>query len=582
MRLTSRVGPLEPEQWYVASNRTLASILLVSVSSMSLLGCPPPALAAVKKPASKAPVDKNPALSEANALSMARKYTDAIQKYKIAVEKEPGNYICFQMYGRTLAKMGMIDEAIEQYKKGLKLKPSDAELYNDIGVALVVNDRPGDGARFLKRATQLMPKYIAAYNNLGVALQKIEDYVQAKEAFTFSIKLQPTNAQIQKRLQAVTEKLASTKPFNFGEPVGPNSLDKPPAPPPTSTTATTEQDTSAQNSAAKPADATSPDEKKEPSPTENPPSASSPNTAATAATTTAQSEVKPSASTPAPAKTYAAPPTSKVGTVDSAASRAPVERNVASEHNTAPVEPGNVDRHNNAPVESRNVDRHNSAERHTAKTPHIVAPVTPPVAVSKPTDPSGVQEGITTSITESDPTTKPAPSALGPLLTAPVSERAIPTRSTSKQSATTDGAGGVESVPGLGAPVVPPVSTTSDGAAAAEKSSSGSAGSGSPNTSSGLVDPGSVSGSSKVTGAQSTVDNATIPGGSSSTSTGTNPSDSGNATGSTAPVQAVPPPEPNPADFSPYSPLAPSTTPSNLPPPPEDPPAAKIAPDSTP
>lgn len=214
----------EPGAELLALSLTLSSAVLMTM----VCATPPSVAATAKKPAGKASViDRNPALSKANALSLDRKYTEAIEQYKLAVTKDPGNFQCFQMYGRTLAKMGMIDEALEQYQKGFRIKGNDAELCNDIGVALFVNDRYGDGARYLRKATQLSPRYIAAYNNLGVALQKLGDFNQARDAYMTSLKLQPTNNQIQKRLDAILPRLSESKSFEFGAPVDASTLDKP-------------------------------------------------------------------------------------------------------------------------------------------------------------------------------------------------------------------------------------------------------------------------------------------------------------------------------------------------------------------
>lgn len=166
---------------------------------------------------------KNQALLAANRLSVDRKFAEAIEKYKQAIVIEPKNPDCYQMYGRTLALMGLAGEAIDQYKMALKLR-ANAELYNDLGVALVVNDNVAEGANSLKKAVELEPKYIGAYNNLGAALQKLGDYKQAYEAFLTSLKMQPTNPVIQKRLQMAKAKMASSKHFDFAAVSSPDSL----------------------------------------------------------------------------------------------------------------------------------------------------------------------------------------------------------------------------------------------------------------------------------------------------------------------------------------------------------------------
>ncbi|MBY0356907.1 MAG: tetratricopeptide repeat protein [Candidatus Obscuribacterales bacterium] len=163
---------------------------------------------------------RNEVLHCANKLSIERRYSEALEKYKEAIALNPKNPDCYHMYGRTLALMGLINEALEQYQTALRLKPGSAELYNDMGVASVMNEDLAKGANLLHQATKLNPHYAAAYNNLGVALQKLGDYKQAGDSFLASLKLQPTNPVIQKRYQIAKSRLNISRHFDFNaEPI---------------------------------------------------------------------------------------------------------------------------------------------------------------------------------------------------------------------------------------------------------------------------------------------------------------------------------------------------------------------------
>lgn len=166
----------------------------------------------------------NPDLIAANRLAAQRKYKDAIESYKRAVEKQPKSALCHHYYGRTLALTGRFVEALNEYKKALEINGQDGEVYNDIGVALSINDFAPEGAKFIKRAVDLKPRLIGASNNLGAVLTKLGAYEQAVEYFTKSLQLQPRNPVIQNRCADAKLQLEKSQHFDFGAPVGPADI----------------------------------------------------------------------------------------------------------------------------------------------------------------------------------------------------------------------------------------------------------------------------------------------------------------------------------------------------------------------
>jgi tetratricopeptide (TPR) repeat protein len=154
--------------------------------------------------------------NQANSLSGRNKFKEAIEKYKEAIQLEPGNAFFYHMYGLTLAHMGLLQDAVTQYKQSMSLTSNpSAALYNDLGVALANLGDYAESACNLKKAVTINPKFIAAYNNLGVALENLGDYKQAREVFKTSLKLQPTNKVIEIRHQKVSTKVGESKPFDY-------------------------------------------------------------------------------------------------------------------------------------------------------------------------------------------------------------------------------------------------------------------------------------------------------------------------------------------------------------------------------
>lgn len=173
-------------------------------------------------PAVAAGAAQHPSFALANSLAGHGNYKQAVEEYKKALAAQPGNPKVHHMYGRTLALMGLLQSAVDEYRVVLKLNggKKDAELENDIGVALaaVGSDDLPEAAIHLKNAVTLNPKFIAAYNNLGVALSRLGDYRAARDVFAQSLKMQPTNKSIEKKLADMNGKLAQSKHFDYAMP----------------------------------------------------------------------------------------------------------------------------------------------------------------------------------------------------------------------------------------------------------------------------------------------------------------------------------------------------------------------------
>lgn len=140
------------------------------------------------------------ALDEANGLLLNGQIDEAIQKYEEVTTNEPKNAEAFHMLGRALALKGNMWQACEKYEQAVKLANPSAELFNDYGVALAADNRPQEAIQVLRQAIAKNDRFVAAYNNLGVLLEQSGDLPAAYEIFGKSLKIQPKNQYIQKRL----------------------------------------------------------------------------------------------------------------------------------------------------------------------------------------------------------------------------------------------------------------------------------------------------------------------------------------------------------------------------------------------
>jgi Flp pilus assembly protein TadD len=140
-------------------------------------------------------------LKQANHMAGAGNYSQALELYKQAESSHLQDSAFHHMYGRTMALSGDMYGAIREYRRAMKIKPNDAELLNDMGVALSASGELGEAVVFLRRSIAANPKFIAAYNNLGATLMHQHDYSAAILAFQESLKMQPHNQVIRKKLE---------------------------------------------------------------------------------------------------------------------------------------------------------------------------------------------------------------------------------------------------------------------------------------------------------------------------------------------------------------------------------------------
>src|SRR5205823_5819200 len=77
---------------------------------------------------------------------------------------------------------------------------------------------------FIKRSVDLKPQFVTGSNNLGAILTRLGDYEQAIERFTHSLAMQPNNLVVQDRLKEARTHVNESKHFEFGPPVGLESL----------------------------------------------------------------------------------------------------------------------------------------------------------------------------------------------------------------------------------------------------------------------------------------------------------------------------------------------------------------------
>ncbi|MBV8466677.1 MAG: tetratricopeptide repeat protein [Burkholderiales bacterium] len=112
-----------------------------------------------------------------------RRYADAIDAYRRALDLQPGRVETINDLALALEAGSLRDEAIRLYREGLSLHPDFIPLYNNLGNALVVAGQPDEGADILLRALQLAPTVAELWFNYANALAVCTVSDQALSAY---------------------------------------------------------------------------------------------------------------------------------------------------------------------------------------------------------------------------------------------------------------------------------------------------------------------------------------------------------------------------------------------------------------
>jgi len=82
---------------------------------------------------------------------------ECIQKYKLAIEKDPEYAPSYLNWGFSLANLNRLNEAIEKYKLAIEKNPKYAVAYLKWGLALIQLNSPKKAMQKFVKAKQLDP-----------------------------------------------------------------------------------------------------------------------------------------------------------------------------------------------------------------------------------------------------------------------------------------------------------------------------------------------------------------------------------------------------------------------------------------
>jgi tetratricopeptide (TPR) repeat protein len=194
----------------------------------------------------------NSIIKKARALQDEKKYDEAIQQYKLALEKDPTSNearygvieaysqqlnarepekvkpedvekvmgelrpiaqplmsdpnikryvsLVYQMLAKRYAEQGRDDKAADAWSEVIEIEPTFAEAHFNRGLALSMTGKYEEAIVLFEKAISLNPYFVKGYHALGDALVRLERYEDAAQQYLKALELNPDDAAVHHNL----------------------------------------------------------------------------------------------------------------------------------------------------------------------------------------------------------------------------------------------------------------------------------------------------------------------------------------------------------------------------------------------
>ena len=117
---------------------------------------------------------------------------NAINTFNQLVVKDSKNHIGYNNLGVAQKKLRNFNLAARAFKNAIQIKPDYAEAYYNLGNCFS-NTKINHAIKSFKTAINLQPNYPDAYLNLGNCHKRLNNQIEAIEAFSNGLNCDPSN-----------------------------------------------------------------------------------------------------------------------------------------------------------------------------------------------------------------------------------------------------------------------------------------------------------------------------------------------------------------------------------------------------
>lgn len=125
--------------------------------------------------------------------SQLRALDQAIEHYKVAVQREPENAYYLGFLGVAYQQDGQLEEALDTLQRTMAINPDIPTVLNSLGLVYLARNNYIQAKAQLERATQLKPGDVTFRINYAVSLKHLDKHEEALEQAQKAVKQDPVN-----------------------------------------------------------------------------------------------------------------------------------------------------------------------------------------------------------------------------------------------------------------------------------------------------------------------------------------------------------------------------------------------------
>jgi tetratricopeptide (TPR) repeat protein len=129
------------------------------------------------------------------ALAFAGRVDDALERFREALDLDPGRSLSHYNLGYTLAHQGKYPEAIGHLREAIRLNPKDAGAHYALATSLVATGERGLGMRHFEEAVALRPDDGEVHREMANALVAEGDLGGAARHYEEALRLDPSDSR---------------------------------------------------------------------------------------------------------------------------------------------------------------------------------------------------------------------------------------------------------------------------------------------------------------------------------------------------------------------------------------------------
>jgi len=167
----------------------ISAVPTLQAQTTEMVQISPPTIRRAEPPAPNASVAELE--KRGDELRAEKNFLDALDYYRAALAKQPGQAVIYNKAGITELMMQRYKEAGKDFSHAIHFDHSYANAVNNLGVIDYEAKKYGKAIQQYEKALHLQPDTASFYSNMGAAYFGKKEFEQASEAYSKALELDP-------------------------------------------------------------------------------------------------------------------------------------------------------------------------------------------------------------------------------------------------------------------------------------------------------------------------------------------------------------------------------------------------------